>query len=277
VYPTPGGTLVPGTKAFITDQESPWSERWGGWYVTGDLAGGAHMGNSVVGGGASSGSASSEGPSSGDTNLKALPTTFDHSAYLSPDSDVVAHLVLAHQTQMHNLITLTNYKTRLALYAQKDDALVRHQIERPAEQLLRYMLFANEASLPGAGQGHIGASSTFAKEFSARGPHDPRGRSLRDLDLNTRLFRYPCSYLIYSDSFDALPEPAKGYVYQRLLEILSGQDQSPDFAKLAATDRQAILEIVLATKRDLPQEWRQYAASKHLQLAAGDLPASRTR
>ena len=286
VYPTPTGTLVPGTKAFITDQESPWSERWGGWYVTGDLAGGAHMGNSVVSGSARSGDTQSGDARSGDTHLQALPSTFDHSAYLSPDSDVIAHLVLAHQTQMHNLITLTNYKTRLALYAQKDDALVRHQIERPAEQLLRYMLFSNESSLPGAsqadtGQGHIGASSTFAKEFSARGPRDPRGRSLRDLDLNTRLFRYPCSYLIYSDSFDALPEPAKGYVYQRLLEILSGQDQSPDFAKLTATDRQAILEILLATKRGLPEEWRKYAASKHLpkhwQFAAGGSPSPRTR
>ena len=277
VYPTPSGTLVPGTKAFITDQESPWSERWGGWYVTGDLGDGAHMGNSVVGGAPSSGETKPGDPSSGDTKLQALPSTFDHSAYLSPDSDVVAHLVLAHQTQMHNLITLTNYKTRLAQYAQKDAATVQHQIERPAEQLLRYMLFASEAPLPGAGQGHIGASSAFAKEFSSRGPRDPRGRSLRDLDLNTRLFRYPCSYLIYSDSFDALPEPAKGYVYRRLLEILSGQDQSPDFAKLSAADRQAILEIVLATKPGLPEEWRKYATSKHLQLAAGDSPAPRNR
>jgi hypothetical protein len=102
VYPTPTGTLVPGTKAFITDQESPWSERWGGWYVTGDLAGGAHMGNSVVSGSARSGDTQSGDARSGDTHLQALPSTFDHSAYLSPDSDVVAHLVLAHQTQMHN-------------------------------------------------------------------------------------------------------------------------------------------------------------------------------
>lgn len=258
VYPTSTGTLVPGTKAFITDQESPWSERWGGWYVTGDLAGGGSMGNSVAG---------ADG-NNGDTSLRALSNSFDRAAYLSPDSDVVAHLVLAHQTQMHNLITLTNYKTRLALYAQKDPEVAQRQIQRPAEQLLRYLLFSGEAPLPGTGQGHIGASSAFAKEFSARGPRDPRGRSLRDLDLNTRIFRYPCSYLIYSESFDALPEPAKSYVYRRLLEVLSGQDQSPDFARLTAADRRAILEILLATKPGLPEDWKNYAAAQHLQVAA---------
>ena len=231
VHPTPTGTLEPGARSFITDQESPWSERWGGWYVSGDLAGGTHMGN-------------------------AIPTAFNASAYLSPDSDVVAHLVLAHQTQMHNLITLTNYKTRLALYSQASTG----QFERPAEQLLRYLLFTGEAPLPGSAQQGVGASSAFAKEFAARGPRDSRGRSLRDFDLHTRIFRYPCSYLIYSDSFDALPDPARNYLYHRLLEVLSGQDSSPDFARLTATDRQAILEILLNTKPNLPAEWRSYAA-----------------
>jgi hypothetical protein len=276
VYPTATGTLVPGTRSLITDQESPLGERWGGWYVTGDLGGATHMGNAVVPG----------APPTG-TQLEALTKPFDASAYLSHDSDVVAHLVLAHQTQMHNLITLTNYKTRLALYSQTDpspqtDAVgsapkpapdaplpegTRRQFERPAEQLLRYMLFSNQAPLPGDGTHRIGATSAFAQEFTARGPRDSRGRSLRDLDLTTKLFRYPCSYLIYSDSFDALPQPAKGYVYHRLLEVLTGKDQSPDFTKLSTTDRRAILEIVLATKPGLPQEWQEYASSNHLALA----------
>jgi hypothetical protein len=130
--------------------------------------------------------------------------------------------------------------------------------------LLRYLLFVKEAPLPGGANVQIGAGSAFARDFAARGPRDSHGRSLRDFDLHTRLFRYPCSYLIYSDSFDALPEPAKGYVYHRLLEILSGRDQSPDFAGLAPQDRQAILEILVATKSDLPGEWREYAAANHL-------------
>ena len=259
VYPTTTGTLVPGTTALITDQESPWSERWGGWYVTGDLAGGTHMGNAVVGDKEESA-----------TKLEALGKTFDSSAYLSPDSDVVAHLVLAHQTQMHNLITLTNYKTRLALYSQADSG----QFERPAEQLLRYLLFVNEAPLPSADKERVGASSAFAREFAARGLRDSKGRSLRDLDLTTRIFRYPCSYLVYSDSFAALPQPAKEYVYHRLLEVLSGQDQSKDFARLPVTDRQAVLEILLETQHGLPQEWTDYAASHHLRVAQHSDPSN---
>ena len=285
VYPTTTGTLVPGTRALITDQESPLSERWGGWYVTGDLGGAAHMGNAVVPD-KQAVSASDETPSPAGspataTQLEVLAKPFDASTYLSRDSDIVAHLVLAHQTQMHNLITLTNYKTRLALYSQTDSSgspapsaadtplseATRRQFERPAEQLLRYMLFSNQAPLPGDGTHRIGGTSAFAQEFAARGPRDSRGRSLRDLDLTTKLFRYPCSYLIYSDSFDALPQPAKEYVYHRLLEVLTGKDQSPDFAKLATSDRRTILEILLATKPGLPQEWLEYAASNHLDMA----------
>ena len=309
VYPTTTGTLVPGTRALITDQESPWSERWGGWYVTGDLAGGTNMGNAVVEDKASAPASdaalapsatstpAATGPAATGTPLAATKLTtlgkpFDSSAYLSPDSDVVAHLVLAHQTQMHNLITLTNYKTRLALYSQPDrsgsaappanaapDATLpeatRRQFERPAEQLLRYLLFVNESPLPGsASKQRVGASSSFAKEFATRGPRDSKGRSLRDLDLITRIFRYPCSYLVYSDSFAALPEPAKGYVYHRLLEVLSGQDQSQDFARLTADDRQAVLEILLDTQHGLPQEWTDYAAAHHLRLAQQPNPSN---
>ena len=146
------------------------------------------------------------------------------SAYLSPDSDVVAHLVLAHQTQMHNLITLTNFKTRLALYAQAEttlDSAVPSANAPPDASLprghpppIRTPRRATPplsavrqrapplAPAPGA---RVGASSAFAKEFAARGPRDSKGRSLRDLDLTTRIFRYPCSYLVYSDSFAALP------------------------------------------------------------------------
>jgi hypothetical protein len=274
IYPTITGTQLAGTKAFITDQESPFNERWGGWYVTGGLNIGSTMGNAAID---DTKTADVSGQDAAATKLAALPQRFDASTYLIPTSDVVAHLVLAHQTQMHNLITLTNYKTRLALYSQAaqdknagtsaDSPLpenIRQQFERPAEQLLRYLLFTNETPLPGIDRQRIVDASPFAREFEARGIRDAKGRSLRDFDLSTRIFRYPCSYLIYSDAFDTLPEPAKGYVYHRLLEILSGQDQRSDFARLSAGDRHATLEILLATKAGLPDEWKSYAKSNHL-------------
>jgi hypothetical protein len=269
VQPTTTGTLVAGASSFITDQESPLKDRWGGWYVTGKLAAGS-LANS----------AAPEGATGRSAPFEVLAKSFDPSAYLTSTSDDVALLVLAHQTQMHNLITLTNYKTRIALHALTAQGVAqpgateelpettRRQFEKPAEQLLRYLLFSNETELPGLDAKSVIANSAFAREFAARGLRDSKGRSLRDFDLSTRIFRYRCSYLIYSEAFDALPGPAKTYVYQRLLAILSGQDTDPDFAALSAAERQAIFEILLETKPGLPQEWQDYAHSRRLQVTS---------
>lgn len=204
-------------------------------------------------------------------NLTDLSKKFDTSPYLTAHSDIVAQLVQAHQTQLHNLITLTNYQTRLVLYAEaarnKDSGTsvqtispkslseaARRQYETPAEELVRYLLFADEAPL----EDRITGSSSYTEEFAARGPRDSQGRSLREFDLQKRLFKYPCSYLIYSEAFDSLPSPAKAYVYRRLLEVLTGRDQTPAFARLTTEDRRAILDILLATKTGLPEEWDQF-------------------
>jgi hypothetical protein len=286
VYPTPAGTLVPIAPTAITDQESPVKDRWGGWYASGALAGATRANQAVVNAPMAvfpmPGGTIDPAVVAAATNLTPVGPVLDSAAYLTPGSDAVALLVLAHQTQMHNLITLTNYKTRLALYALNQQGATvgaaptleslpdntRGEITRPAEQLLRYLLFVNEAPPGGADAKAIIASSAFAREFEARGPRDSQGRSLRDFDLHDRTFRYPLSYLIYSEAFDALPEPAKGYVYHRLLQILTGQDQSADFAKLSAADRHAILSILIETKPGLPAEWQDYARSNHLRVAA---------
>jgi len=262
IFPTPTGTQALRSASFITGQDSPLKDRWGGWYVTGTHGAQTHMGNVVV----PDGQTAEQLDRSSGANVLKLSGKFDPSFYLTGDSDIVVHLVLAHQTQMHNLITLTNYKTRLALYAEASknktaglpantlSDTAKEKYQRPAEDLLRYLLFTNEAPL----DAEITGTSGFAEEFSARGPRDSRGRSLRDFDLRTRIFKYPCSYLIYSEDFDALPSPAKEYVYRRLFEILTARDQSPDFAKLTSQDRQAILEILLATKPGFPDELKKF-------------------
>ena len=88
--------------------------------------------------------------------------------------------------------------------------------------------------------------------FAAEGPRDAEGRSLRQLDLKQRLMRYPCSYMIYSPAFDALPQDLKAAIYDRMWIILSGRDRGAKYTKLSLADRQAIVEILRATKRDLP-------------------------
>lgn len=257
VFTKPDGNADAAARSYITGQESPLNQRWGGWYVTAKSGGQGGMANVL--------STDPRNPEQLDrapgANLMSLAGPFDTSAYLAGSSDIVALMVLAHQTQMHNLITLTNYQTRLALYKQSaaeasgtNSGQNRRRFEAPAEQLVRYLLFANEAPL----ETPIAGTSDFARQFTARGPRDSQGRSLREFDLQKRIFKYPCSYLIYSEAFDAIPAPAKDYIYHRLFEILSGREQSPEFATLSSQDRRAILEILVATKPGLPEEWSQF-------------------
>lgn len=234
IHTAPSGTQAGGTPAYITGHESPLKERWGGWYVTGKLGTSPNMGN------------------------QARIEQLDTKPYISPNSDVVAHLVLAHQTQMHNFITQANYQTRIALASAKSAEVTAQQLQKYIDPLVRYLLFANEAPLPEP----VASTSGYAEEFAALGPRDSKGRSLRDFDLQKRIFKYPCSYLIYSEAFDAIPSPAKELVYSRLFEVLSGRDQSPEFAALSAEDRRAILEILVATKPDVPEEWKQFVQAQ---------------
>jgi len=223
-----------------TTDQTPIPDRWGGWYVTGSIPA-AHRGNVFAPALASEmGNVQTylaRTPLASNVKVTDLSGRFDTSPYLTPHSDAVALLVLAHQTYVHNLITAAGYQAR----STPDDAV---RVEGAAERLVRAMLFAKEAALPGA----VAGTSTFAAEFAKPGPRDARGRSLRDLDLEHRVFRYPLSYLIYSESFDALPRSVKDYVCRRIREVLTGKDQRPEFAHLSADDRVAISEILSATK-----------------------------
>jgi hypothetical protein len=176
----------------------------------------------------------------------------------------VALMVLEHQVKMHNLITLANYQAKIAVHyarainkalGEPENTISESRARRfqgPAEDLVKYMLFVDEAEL----NDPIHGTTTLAREFSARGPRDRQGRSLRDLDLQTRLLQYPCSYLIYSKAFDALPPPVQDRVYHRLWEVLTGHDQSPAFARRTSAQRKAILEILRDTKPGLPEYWK---------------------
>jgi len=259
VYPDEGGFPVLAGGSFVTDHTSPLRERWGGWYVTGTHGSQRHMGNAIV--------ADRDRPEELDVqqgaNLTDLSKLFPTTPYLTPHSDLVALLVLEHQTQIHNQLTACNFSARLAL---RDNAVICGMMDRPpdeltestqrrlsqaAERLLEWMLLCDETPL----QGPLAGTTGFAREFAGRGPRDARGRSLRDLDLGRRLFRYPCSYLIYSEAFDGLPAQVKEVFYRRLWEVVTGRDETPRFAHLSDADRQAILEILGDTRSGLPDYW----------------------
>ena len=237
--------LASGTSQ--VNHRTPLEERWGGWYVTGAHGEQTHRGNLV--GKAAFEKQACEPNHRG--NLKELRKFLDPEKYIEPGSDIVALMALEHQVHMHNYITRLNYEATIAL---KTYGHVRY-LNSVTEGFIRYLLFVDEIPLTAKIEG----TSKFREEFEALGPKDKKGRSLRQFDLTTRLFKYPCSYLIYSDSFDALPEPAKEKVYARLYEVLSGKDQSDTYAVLDPETRQAILEILVATKPNLPDYWKESA------------------
>jgi hypothetical protein len=228
-------------NAFMTDQRTPLSGRWGGWYVTGTTGSQTHLGNNTN----LVDPVRSGGPSTQPTqNLTSLAEMFDTSKYLAPTSDIVALMTLEHQIRMTNLMIRIGWDARIGTPAER--------LNTEIEQMLQYMLFTDEEPLKGPVKG----VSTFTDTFPQRGPRDPQGRSLRDFDLKTRLFRYPLSYMIYSAAFDGMPQKVRDRVYQRLFEILTGKDTSKPFANLSAETRTTILEILRATKPSLPAEWR---------------------
>jgi hypothetical protein len=227
------------------NHRTPFNERWGGWYVTGKHGEQTHRGN-LIGKAAFERQAKVPNHSGNVTNLSEY---FDVTRYVRNQSDVVALMVLEHQMHMHNFLTRLNYETTMQL---KQYGHVRY-LKNTAEAFLKYLLFTEEAPLTNSVQG----SAEFVKDFTSRAPKDKHGRSLRDFDLQARLFKYPCSYLIYSDAFNALPAPMKEHLCSRLWEILSGKDQSAAYASLNPATRRAIREILADTKRDLPDYWRK--------------------
>jgi hypothetical protein len=147
-------------------------------------------------------------------------------------------------------MTRASYETKMAIHraAQGDDsAATPDRIAELTEPLVEALLCSGEAVLTSPVQG----SSGFAATFQAKGPRDPQGRSLRELDLQTRLLRHPLSYLVYSRAFESLPEPAKAQLYRRFVAVLSGEDRSERFAHLSEDDRRASLEILAATQPEL--------------------------
>ncbi|MGB7323989.1 MAG: hypothetical protein WBD31_03900 [Rubripirellula sp.] len=252
VFSDAAGRPKLGSGTFTTDHTSDFKDRWGGWYVTGNHGSMRHMGNTLC-----TGDETTFDRESG-ANESDLSDRFQTDSYLTPHSDIVALMVLEHQTQMHNAMIAANYETRQAIHQsnQMNELLDRpaghvsdsatRRIESSANRVLQYLLMCDEFQLTD----EVSGSTTFATDFQAKGKRDSKGRSLRDLDLKTRLFKYPCSFLIHSASFDALPDEVRALVLSKLSDILEGRDESPQYDHLTPELRREILEILRETKPD---------------------------
>jgi len=219
-YTAPDGSPMLIYGGSVVDHRTPIEDRWGGWFVTGSVGTVRHLGNAVI------------GPQGDPKAMESLHGKFD--------SDVAALMVFDHQMHMTNLITRIGWDARAGV----------GKLEDEAREFVDYLLFVDEAPFPGKLDGK------FAEVFARNAIRDSKGRSLRDLDLQKRLLRYPCSYMIYSEAFDALPAEAKIAIYKRMLRVLSGSEKDKRYARLSPADRRAVLEILRDTKKDLPAYFR---------------------
>lgn len=245
---TAGDELTPNASTETTDR-TPISERWGGWYVSGRQGEQEHLGNISAPPGTDP--KHLRGLMRG--NLDTLRGLVDLEKYRADTSDIVALLVFDHQVFVDNLITRANFKSRAAIARLGLDADsgwsslptdLREALKRLLDPLVEAMLLVDAAKFTD----RIASTSGFDVWFQSQGPHDSQGRSLRTLDLRTRLFKYRLSYLVYSAGFDGLPPYDLDYLYTRFADVLSGRDRRPPFADFSAQERRDALEILTATK-----------------------------
>ena len=215
-------------NGFFVDHYRPIHERWGGWYVTGKQVPPRHLGNLPL--------ILPKPPAAPPGAPGSLEGKFDLTGYLTPYSDIVALMVLEHQVHFNNLVTRATWEARLG------DPM---RVSEAAETLADYLLFVDEAPIE---DGPIVGTSGFAEAFVARGKKDAKGRSLRELDLKTRLLKYPLSYMIHSPQFQALAEAPKNLVMARINGVLSGEISGAKYAHLTPALRAAIREILAGTR-----------------------------
>lgn len=217
---------------YFTEQSTPFEDRWGGWYVTGMHGAMHHRGNVT----AQDLSHPYELPTAEGQNITDLSGRFDTRLTLQPGSDIVALMTLEHQNGVANRVAMLN--------ARAASGTSQAEMDKAIDEMAANMTFADEVPLPSPVKGTSGFTDTFPK----RGPRDAQGRSLRDFDLKTRLFRYPLSYMVYSASFDSLNPVVKTKLWQRLYDRLRTVPDGP-----------AAIAILAATKPDVPDTWKKGA------------------
>jgi len=244
VVPGPTGGSIKAFRREQTGHGIPFEERFGGWYLTGNHAITGHWANTI-------GRLAPDGI----TKLAVEPgTRFDFARYPVATSDILPQLVFEHQAGFANRILEASYRARTAFHLDKAKLSPAHyaELDEQARIVTRYMLFADEVPLPPGG---VEGDAAFRTDFVRGGRVSGNGATLREFDLRTRLFRYRCSYMIYSPEFVGLPAKMKQHIYLKLREALSTEKPAKDYAYLPAAEKSAIRTILKATLQDLPSGW----------------------
>jgi hypothetical protein len=243
------GNVISQIGSNDVNHQTPHPDRWGGWFVTSEgaappYAQRAHAGNITF---------SRRDDTSNQVFVDWLNSSPETRGYLSSSSDIVALLIFDHQMHATNLLTRLNWESRVAStegHLNVSDGALR----RLVDELTDYLMFVGEAppSVP------LTPRRGFAERLEGRTPKDRNGRSFGQLSVVDRLLRYPCSYMVYSEAFDALSPVVKEAVYRRMLAMLSGNHGPGANLRLSADDQRALLEILRDTKPDFPTEQAQY-------------------
>ncbi|MEO8369564.1 MAG: hypothetical protein ABI806_10210 [Candidatus Solibacter sp.] len=228
VHADRNGQALGAGRSFLTDHRSPLDQRWGGWYVTGLSGAQHHLGNQTV-----TDRDYPEYDRAAGSNVRSLERLVDTGAYLAAQSDIVSLMTFEHESRFTNLATRLGWESRLG-----------RDMDATAEEFAHYILFEDEAPLTDAIEG----GAEFANAFAGAAVRDHAGRSLREFDLKTRMFKYRCSYMIYAGQFDALPADARDNLLRRVYGMLTGAAPS----KIPAAERRAIVDILRETKKTLP-------------------------
>jgi hypothetical protein len=262
VYPDVSGYPILSNGSFMTDHTSPLHERWGGWYVTGFHGDTRHMGNVIA---EDLGDEIRMDTAAG-SNITELGGLLDTRPYLRDSSDIVSLMVLEHQTSMHNALLKAGLAIRQGEYNQKRLYAELKEIlpgtysgslasiaESQATRVVQQILFCDEMEI---GDDGIEGDVTFQTAFQYNKKTNTDGKSLKDFHLYERLFKYRCSYMIYSQAFEVLPRQFKEIVYDKLWQALT--DETPDeaYSHLRDWEKETIRSILVETKSDLPAYWK---------------------
>ena len=243
VFPDETGNPLLSLGSVTVNSTTPIADRWGGYYVTGRSKL-PHLGNRTYA-----------------ENRSTAPAAFawddlhgkiDVTKYPRATSDIVALMVIEHQIQAHNLLTAgtMNYKRALYLARSLDpdaaaDAGTPGRIaEDAAGRIVDCFLFVDEA---GIGPDGVEGSDAFQREFRATIPQTADGESLADFQLNTRLFKNRCSFMVYSDAYRGLPDAVKSRVTAKLRAILEAPPADDAHGHIKASERRRVLRILEAT------------------------------
>lgn len=241
VAPLPNGGSYESYRGKEQGHQIPLADRFGGWHVTSSKPfGPSHEG------------AYAQTTPNGVRIVRIKPGEMsDLRKHLVPTSDILAHLVHEHQLGFDNRVVQASYLGREMEAKGKLDASDEERLNDKAREIVRYMLFADEAKLPAGG---ISGDPQFIKDFQRNKKPAAGGVSLKDFDLRTRMFKHRCSYMIYTPQWEKMPAIIKSRIYAGMKAALAGKDRS--FAYLGDEERRNIVAILRATLPDLPADWR---------------------